>query len=167
MASSRRTLLICLAGLLTSLLSLPASHGNHPFRLGTRQEATDDRLLRHPALAEPDGVSHRGDRMVAANISDARIVAELSRRFRATRPTLAGQGEFERRQEYLLRLLDYYYFSGHRLTGKTRAEVEQIFGAGTPASGIPQALEWSGGRDTFVVYLRGDRVTGCFYAMGY
>jgi hypothetical protein len=58
--------------------------------------------------------------MVAAGIKDPRVLKELSRRFRAAKPlrlvekggrvTVRGADDFERRQEYLLRLLDHYWF---------------------------------------------------------
>jgi hypothetical protein len=117
--------------------------------------------------------------MVAADIDDARVLRELSRRFQGTQPmrrekhgqewVIAGWEDFERRQEYFLRLLDYYHFSKDRLTGKTREEVERIFGPGTRVNPAehPSALKWNAGRDTFIVYFDKDRATGAFYAMGY
>jgi hypothetical protein len=126
-----------------------------------RRNADDDSWRRHPALSEPDGKSHRFDRTLP-KIDDPRILTELSRRFRDT-----GTDDFERRQEYLLRLLDYYYFDDpNRLVGKAPMEVERIFGPGERGV-IPDTLEWSGGRDTFVVYFKKGRATGAWYAVGY
>jgi hypothetical protein len=81
--------------------------------------------------------------------------------------------DFESRQEYFLRLLDYFWFSEHRFIGMKRSEVEQIFGTGSPAltsaNQRPQVtrLHWSGGRDTILVSFEGDIATGAFYAIGY
>jgi hypothetical protein len=128
----------------------------------------------HPALAEPDGRSHRGDRMAAANVDDPRVLAELSRRFRATEPlrltrrgqdpTIRGAGDFERRQEYFLRLLDHYWFSKQRLVGMDRRAVVRIFG---PLGDRPDRGQVSAGRDTLYLSFANGRVTGGFYSMGY
>jgi hypothetical protein len=128
----------------------------------------------HPALAEPDGKSHRGDRMVAATIEDPRVLAELSRRFQQTKPLqlvrhgkgleVRGAEDFERRQEYLLRLLDYYYFSKERLPGMTRAQVEAIFGR---LGSNPDKAEVCGGRDTLVLWFKQGRVDWANYVTGY
>jgi hypothetical protein len=128
----------------------------------------------HRALSEPDGHSHRGDRMVAADVNDPRIVRELSRRYRQTEPlhlvqqggetTVRGAEDFERRQEYLLRLLDYYWFSKPRLVGMRRTEVEGIFGPFRLSGGRASI---SAGRDTLYLWFKEGRVSGAFYAMGY
>jgi hypothetical protein len=135
---------------------------------------TDEGWRQHPALAEPDGESHRGDKMIAADIKDPRVLKELSRRFRAAkqlrliekdgRVTVSGAEDFERRQEYLLRLLDHYWFSKQRLVGMTRADVEQVFG---PLGADPERASISAGRGTFCVYFKGGRVSGAYYCMGY
>jgi hypothetical protein len=112
--------------------------------------------------------------MVAAAIDDPRILLELSRRFRRTEPlrlvrqggetTVAGAEDFEMRQEYLLRLLDYYWFSKPRLVGMTREEVEGVFGPLGPVAGRASI---SAGRDTLCLWFKGGRVSDAFYAMGY
>jgi hypothetical protein len=128
----------------------------------------------HPALAEPDGQSHRGGKMVAADITDPRVLKELSRRYRELKPLriverdgktiVLGAEDFEKRQEYLLRLLDYYWFSKQRLVGMTRTEVEAIFG---PLGNDAGQAHVAAGRDTLCLWFQGGRVTGAFYAMGY
>ena len=91
------------------------------------QKQDDDSWKNHPALAEPDGKSHRGDKMVAADIKDQRVLNELGRRYKATKRLrvnpdgISGAEDFEKRQEYLLRLLDHYWFSEQRIVGMTRA----------------------------------------------
>jgi hypothetical protein len=112
--------------------------------------------------------------MVAASIEDPRILAELSRRFRLTKPlqfvghgnaaALVGAEDFERRQEYLLRLLDYYWFDQERLRGMTRREVEAIFGS---LGSDLQRASVSGGRDTFTIWFQQGRVSGAYHTMGY
>jgi hypothetical protein len=136
-----------------------------------RPRPADDKWKSHPALAEPDGRSHRGDQMVAADVGDPRVLAELSRRFRQTQPlqltpqgAVRGAEDFERRQEYLLRLLDYYWFSKPRLVGMTRAEVEAIFG---PLGRDTKRADIPAGRDVLHLWFREGRVSGAFYAMGY
>jgi hypothetical protein len=134
----------------------------------------DESWRNHPALLEPDGLSHRGNKMVAAAVQDPRVLTELSRRFRQTRPVrVVQQGEettvlatedFERRQEYLLRLLDYYWFSKPRLVGMTRAEVVGIFG---PLGEDPERAVISAGRDILSLYFKEGRLVSAFYAMGY
>ena len=142
---------------------------------GIRQSAPlDNAWKNHPALAKPDGQSHRGGKMIAARISDPRILAELSKRFRQTEPlqlvankgkvAVSGGEDFERRQEYLLRLLDYYWFSRPRLVGMTRAQVEEIFGPLRPEA---ERAYITGGRDTFYLWFKKGRVSDAFYAMGY
>ena len=132
----------------------------------------DDHWLQHPALMEPDGISRRGGKMVADDVRDPRIIAELSRRFRATQAMgfvnqqWTGTDDFERRQEYLLRLLDFYHFSANRLAGMSRAKVQEIFGAGDRCP-PGNRLSWSAGRDVFVVWFRKGRVAGSYYVMGY
>jgi hypothetical protein len=138
------------------------------------ERVTDESWRLHPALAEPDGESHRGDKMVAAEVKDPRVLKELSRRFCAAKPlrlvekdgrvTVCGAEDFERRQEYLLRLLDHYWFSKRRLVGMTRAEVEQVFG---PLGADPERPEIAGGRDIFCIWFKDGRVSGAFYSMGY
>jgi hypothetical protein len=77
---------------------------------------------------------------------------------------VVGAGDFERRQEYLLRLLDHYWFSAPRLAGMSRAEVAGIFG---PLGGDLGRAVVSAGRDTFCLRFEGGRVSGAFYVMGY
>src|SRR5438874_1807050 len=111
---SARWSLLLLLGVLAGGFSLRPTQGSSP------RAGTDDDWKNHPALAEPDGQSHRGDTTVAADIDDPRVLAELVRRFRQTEPlrlasrggrtVVRGAGDFEKRQEYLLRLLDYYWF---------------------------------------------------------
>jgi hypothetical protein len=130
----------------------------------------DEGWTNHAAIAEPDGLSHRGDKLVATDINDQRILNELSRRFRATNRLrinlqgVAGAEDFEKRQEYLLRLLDYYWFSKQRLMGMTRSEVEGIFG---PLGTDPTRADISGGRDTFCLWFNEGRLISAFYSMGY
>jgi hypothetical protein len=143
-------------------------------RVVKRNNPVDEEWKNHPALEEPDGRSHRGDKMVAADIDDPRILLELSRRFRQTKPlqlvqqsdkpTVQGFGNFERRQEYLLRLLDYYWFSKPRVLGMTGAQVEGIFGPLESKDGRDCI---SGGRDTVYFSFKNGRVSYVFYAMGY
>src|SRR5262245_708881 len=78
-----------------------------------RNATADGSWQNHPALAAPDGQSHRGDKMVAAEISDPRVLAELIRRFHQTKPvrlteqdgkTVVREAEdSEKRQKYFLR----------------------------------------------------------------
>jgi len=129
---------------------------------------------KHPALAEPDGRSHRGDRPLAANIDDPRVLAEISRRFRKTAPLrftrkrgvtgIEGERDFERRQEYFPRLLDHYWFSKQRLLGMSRPAVERIFG---PLGNNPHRAEVRGGRDSLHLTCQRGRVTGAFHVTGY
>jgi hypothetical protein len=155
MFSSRRSLVLflgMLAGGLFVLLSQDSVCRNGPL---------DQEWKNHPALAEPDGRSHRGGNMVASEINDRRILLELSRRFRQTQTLqLVQQGgktitqgteDFERRQEYLLRLLDYYWFSKQRLLGMTWAEVETVFG---PLGPKGERAYVSAGRDTLCLWFR-------------
>jgi hypothetical protein len=145
-----------------------------PAQTNIRPNTTEDSWKEHPALAEPDGQSHRGDRMVAADINDPRVLAELIRRFRQTKPLelveqgdnidVRGTEDFEKRQEYLLRLLDYYWFSKPRLIGMTWAEVDKIFG---PLGPVAKAASISAGRDTFYLWFKEGRVSDAYYAMGY
>ncbi|MCZ7647193.1 MAG: hypothetical protein M5U26_18380 [Planctomycetota bacterium] len=165
-----------LRGLTLLLPVLFACQAAMPFPAFGAEDAPgeDDAWKKHPALAEPDGGSGRGGKMVAADIKDPRILKELSRRFRATRPMrieekdgktrVVGAEDFERRQEYLLRLLDYYWFSQERLKGMTRAEVEEIFG---PLGGNGASASIHAGRDTFYIAFEDGRVSHAFYAMGY
>jgi hypothetical protein len=130
----------------------------------------------HPALAEPDGRSHRGDKLVADQIADRRVLAELIRRFRQTKPLclaerdgqtlLLGTNDFERRQEYFLRLLDYFWVSKNRLVGMTRAEVEAIFGPLTYCP-VMEGVFLSAGRDSLIIYFADGKVSSAYYAMGY
>lgn len=194
MSKSRRPLLISCCALPAALLFIPLGCASNPpatnVQMGRadsplaaeRVGAADEAWRQHPALADPDDRSHRGGKMVAADIDDPRVLVELSRRFKAadaadrsedTRGWLHKGRNFQLRQEYLLRLLDYYHFSQDRLTGKTKTEVEAIFGPGNrlkfgadPAE-QDDMLAWQAGRDTFIVYLDGQRVTGTYYAMGY
>lgn len=139
-----------------------------------QSKPSEDDWKNHPVLAEPDGESHRGDKQLGADIHDPRILAELSRRFRATTPlrivqegartTVRGADDLGRRQEYLLRLLDYYWFSKRRLVGMARGEVEGIFG---PLAGEADRAEIRGGRDLFLLWFKEGRVYGAYYAMGY
>ena len=136
-----------------------------------RSRPVNDKWKNHPALVEPDGRSHRGDKMVAADVEDPRVLAELSRRFRQTEPLqptpqgrIKGAEDFERRQEYFLRLLDYYWFSKPRLVGMTQAEVEMIFG---PLGGDTEQAGISAGRDVLYLWFKNGRVRDAFYAMGY
>jgi hypothetical protein len=168
MLSSRCSLVLLLGVVTGGLLVLPRQAGV------LRNVPGDEGWKDHPALAEPDGRSHRGDRMVAAGIDDPRVLLELSRRFRRTEPlrlvrrggetTVSGAEDFERRQEYLLRLLDYYWFSKPRLVGMTRAEVEVVFG---PLGAVAGRASISAGRDALCLWFKGGRVTSAFYAMGY
>jgi hypothetical protein len=142
--------------------------------VGQGAPPNDDDWKKHPALAEPDGESHRGDKMIAAEIKDPRVLIELSRRFREAKPlrivekdgkeVVVGAKDFEKRQEYLLRLLDYYWFSKQRLVGMTRVEVEQIFG---PLGADPERVFIFAGRDTFCIRFKDRRVSEAFYSMGY
>jgi hypothetical protein len=77
---------------------------------------------------------------------------------------LVGEEDFEKRQEYFLRLLDYYWFSKPRLVGMTRAEVEQVFGR---LGADSERAFISAGRDTLCLWFKDGRVSGAFYAMGY
>jgi hypothetical protein len=168
MYSSRCSLLLFVGILIGAFSLLPAQ--KYVCRSGT----TDDSWKNHPALAEPDGQSHRGDKMVAADINDPRVLAELSRRFRETKPLqlveqggktiVRGAEDFEKRQEYLLRLLDYYWFSRPRIVGKTWAEVESIFG---PLGPRTERAQISAGRDTLYLSFKDGRVSDGYYAMGY
>ena len=134
----------------------------------------DDSWKKHPALAEPDGTSHRGGKMVAAEIKDPRVLKELGRRFRETKMLRVvekdgkriteGTEDFEKRQEYLLRLLDHLWFSKQRIVGMKRTEVEEIFG---PLGDNPDRAFVSGGRDTLCLWFKDGRVSGAYYAMGY
>ena len=114
----------------------------------------------HPALAIPDGKSHRGGREIAADLEDPAVLAELGRRYRVEK-------DFERRQEYFLRLLDHFLFSRDRLSGMTRGQVEQVFGPGTPESAAHHRWSWQGGRDRLLLDFHGDLVISAQYAMGY
>jgi hypothetical protein len=168
MSSSRYSLVLLLAMITGGFLVLS------PQVSVRRNGPVGEQWKNHPALAEPDGHSHRGDRMVAADIHDPRIVRELSRRYRQTEPlrlvqqggetTVLGAEDFERRQEYLLRLLDFYWFSKPRLVGMSRAEVEGIFGPLRPNAGRASI---SAGRDTLYLWFKEGRVSDAFYAMGY
>jgi len=133
----------------------------------------------HPALAEPDGKSHRNGRvLVGDKITDPRVLTELSRRFRATKELafnkvgddweLEGEEDFEIRQEYFLRLLDYYWFSKDRLTGMTRDKIESIFGPGGLDPGQKSGrLIWSAGRDELIADIENNRVVDAQYVMGF
>jgi hypothetical protein len=111
---------------------------------------------------------------VAADIDDPRILAELSWRYRRTNPlelvprrgevAVRGAEDFERRQEYLLRLLDYYWFGKQRLVGMTRVEVEGIFG---PLGPDTERASISAGRDKLHLWFKDGRVSSAYYAMGY
>lgn len=113
----------------------------------------------HPALEVPDGESHRGGPMVAADIEDPAVVEELGRRYRSEK-------DFERGQEYFLRLLDHFLFSKDRLTGMTRKQVEDIFGPGMEAD-RPGRRRWGGGRDSLVIEFEEDRVVWACHIQGY
>jgi hypothetical protein len=164
MHPSRFSLLLLL-GVLAGGFALRPTQGSGP-----RPGPADDRWKNHPALAEPDGHSHRGDKMVAADIDDPRVLAELARRFKQTEPLrvtragVRGDADFERRQEYLLRLLDHYWFAKPRLLGMTWAEVDAVFGPLGPPAGRASV---SAGRDTLYLWFAGGRVSGAYYAMGY
>jgi len=114
----------------------------------------------HAALAIPDGESRRGGPWVGADIDDPRVLEELSRRYRA-------EEDFERRQEYFLRLLDYYLFSRDRLAGKSRPEIERIFGPGSSDEHHSNRLAWGGGRDSLIVDFENGVAVGAIYIMGY
>ena len=115
----------------------------------------------HPALAVPDGESHRGGPMVGADIDDPRVLDELSRRYRTEK-------DFERKQEYFLRLLDHYLFSRDRLTGMTRVEIERIFGPPMDSDEeVSNRREWKGGRDYLVVDFKDDIAVQVMHIMGY
>jgi hypothetical protein len=114
----------------------------------------------HPALAPPDGESRRGGPMVAADVADPQVLDELSRRYRTER-------DFERKQEYFLRLLDHYLFSRDRLTGMNRAEIERIFGPGTESEEKAGRLAWQGGRDSLLVDFKDGTAAGAAYIMGF
>jgi hypothetical protein len=152
-----------------------------------RQRNPDDSDLKvregdwrsHPALTVPDGRSHRhGKILVGDNVNDPRVLAELSRRFRATKELafikvgndwkLRGEQDFEIRQEYFLRLLDHYWFSKDRLTGMTRQQIESLFGPGGLDPGRRSGrLQWSAGRDMLLADIENNRVLGAQYVMGY
>ena len=125
-------------------------------------KATSDEWKGHPALVHPTGQSGRGGPMVATEIDDIRVLKELSRRFRESKTRNSEDRlNFEIRQEYLLRLLDYLWFDKQRIIGMSRIEVEQIFGHLNGSS-------VSGGRDCFFLdFDERGRVSGAFYAMGY
>jgi len=120
----------------------------------------------NPALSPPDGISHRGDKMVGDNLTDLKDVAALGMLYREAKG-------FEIRQEYFLRLLDHFWFSQQRFTGMKLAEIEQVFGPGKPdkyaGNQKPNVtcLEWSGGRDLIKVWFEGEKATGAAYIMGY
>ena len=84
----------------------------------------------------------------------------------------AAEG-FEIRQEYFLRLLDYFWFSQQRVNGMKRVDIETVFGKGRPEpirdNKNPTAtrLGWSGGRDSILIWFENDKATGAFYVMGY
>jgi hypothetical protein len=141
--------------------------------------AREDDWRSHPALAAPDGRSHRHGRvLVGDKIDDPRVLAELSRRFRATQELrfatmgdawkLEGERDFEIRQEYFLRLLDFYWFSMDRLTGMPRHKIEAIFGpGGLDPSRKSGRLSWSAGRDVLIADIENNRVIGVQYVMGF
>lgn len=164
MLSSRCSSLFFFAIVFSGFFSLRSQE----FAIGQKQ--ADDSWKNHPALAEPDGTSHRGDKMVAADIKDERVLDELSRRYKATKrfrinpDGISGADDFERRQEYLLRLLDHYWFSKERLVGMTRAQVENIFG---PLGGDPARAYISAGRDIMCLRFHEGRLVGACYVMGY
>ena len=168
MLPSRCSLLLFLGMLVGGFSLLPGNVGS------PRTATADVSWKNHPALAEPDGRSHRGDKTVAADISDPRVLAELIRRFHRTKAlslveqdgktVVRGAQDFEKRQEYLLRLLDYYWFSKPRLLGMTWAEVDHVFGPLGPAA---ERAYISAGRDTLCLWFKNGRVSGAFYAMGY
>lgn len=155
MYSARCSLLIFLGMVAAGFAVLPSPEGVR------RRHPADDKWKNHPALAEPNGRSHRGDKMVAANVEDPRVLDELSRRFRQTK---LQDEDFGRQQEYFLRLLDYYWFSKPRLVGMNRAEVEEIFG---PLGRDPERADISAGRDVLCLWFKNGRVSDAFYAMGY
>jgi hypothetical protein len=161
---ARRSLLLFLGVVVAAFAILPSQEK-------VQRHLLAEGWMHHPALAEPDGRSHRCDRMVAADIQDSRVLAELSSRFRQTEPMqltpdgeIRGTRDFERRQEYLLRLLDYYWFGKPRLIGMSRAEVEAIFG---PVGEDAKRAKIPAGRNTLHLWFKDGRVSGAFYAMGY
>ena len=120
----------------------------------------------HPALSPPDGVSHRGGKMVGDSLTKWEDVVAFGKLYQTTK-------EFEVRQEYFLRLLDYFWFSKRRIIGMKRTDIESVFGKGHPQpirdSKNPTStrLAWSGGRDSILIWFENDTATGAFYAMGY
>ncbi|HEY7427975.1 MAG TPA: hypothetical protein VH682_27325 [Gemmataceae bacterium] len=168
MSSCRCSLLLWLGLLVGGFSLLPSQACIH------RNNILDGNWKNHPVLAEPDGQSHRGGKMVAADINDPRVLAELIRRFRQTTPLelveqgdtidVRGAEDFEKRQEFFLRLLDYYWFSKPRLIGMTWVEVDKIFG---PLGPVAKGASISAGRDTLYLWFKEGRVHGAYYAMGY
>jgi len=80
----------------------------------------------HPALLPPDGQSHRGDKLVGHTLKGSEDLLALGKLYQDAKRS-------ELRQEYFLRLLDYYWFSEQRLIGMKRSDIEKVFGAGRPA----------------------------------
>ena len=81
--------------------------------------------------------------------------------------------DLESRQEYFLRLLDYFEFSKPRLVGMKRTDIEAVFGAGKQDrlqdDENPKAtvLQWRGGRDYLSITFVGEIATKADYVMGY
>jgi hypothetical protein len=174
--------LVVAIGLGVNLLpSFAGARPELPDRLGAADDALreqDDNWLAHPALRPPDGQSRRAARTVGDDIQDSRVLAELSRRFLATKEftfvktgdrwELQGSNDFETRQEYFLRLLDYYLFSKDRLTGMTRKRIEGVFGPGCLEEGVMNGrLSWDAGRDSLIADIENGRVVDVQYIMGY
>ncbi len=114
----------------------------------------------HPALARPDGKSHRGDTMVGNTLTDPTALQELGRLYQKEKA-------FEARQEYLLRLLDYYLFSQNRLKGMKKHEVESVFGPTQYEDKNPSRVSYSGGRDSLVIDYKDNIVSYAQYIMSY
>ena len=119
---------------------------------------------RHPALLPPDGQSHRGDRMIGDTLNKDEVL-KLGKLYQYA----TG---FEERQEYFLRLLDYFWFSERRFIGMTRADIEKVFGSAqfNPAQDNnpkPSRLEWAGGRDRILITFNGDIAANAYYVTGF
>lgn len=119
-----------------------------------------------PALQPPDGKSHRGDKMVGDQLTDPKDIAALGKLYREAK-------DFEIRQEYFLRLLDYFWFSKERLIGMKQTDIEEVFGPGKAEKYFHDqtpnitSLLWSGGRDYIQVSFKDGKATGAAYVMGF
>ncbi len=117
------------------------------------------------ALVPPDSGSHRGGKMVGDKLTNPDDLLALGKLFQQSK-------DLETRQEYFLRLLDYFWFSKKRLIGMKRAEIEKYFGPGVPddpqaGMGMPLQLKWGGGRDILVIVFEGDVAKQAGYIMGF